>query len=222
LNLLVPVETIRVIESPVAAGLAATLNRPPNLVKKNRRYTVVIADRRTGVYRRVGIRPLPVLLGLSALFIFPILVGLGLRWSATTEISDLRQTAERLELENRNFRTVTGTLTNEIQSLQSAITTLGDKSAVDGATAKAMDRLPAIVKSRAAGGPTSLFTPALRTPEDTFGALRDLLYRPRRPAATGADRRRAAPGTGGCDAVHLADARMADGLVRPPPRSLHR
>jgi len=39
-----------------------------------------------------------------------------------------------------------------------------------------MDRLPAIVKSRAAGGPTSLFTPALRTPEDTFGALRDLLY----------------------------------------------
>jgi murein DD-endopeptidase MepM/ murein hydrolase activator NlpD len=46
----------------------------------------------------------------------------------------------------------------------------------NGDTAKAMDRLPAIVKSRAAGGPTSLFTPALRTPEDTFGALRDLLY----------------------------------------------
>jgi murein DD-endopeptidase MepM/ murein hydrolase activator NlpD len=164
-----------VIESPVAVGLA-TLNRAPHLVKKNRRYTVVIADRRTGVYRRVGIRPLPVLLGLSALFLFPILVGLGLRWSATAEITGLRQTAERLDLENRNFRTVTGTLATEIQSLQSAITTLGDKSAVDGDTAKAMDRLPAIVKSRAAGGPASLFTPALRTPEDTFGALRDLLF----------------------------------------------
>ena len=40
-----------------------------------------------------------------------------------------------------------------------------------------MDRLPAIVKSRAAGGPrTPLFTPVVRTPEDTFGVLRDLLY----------------------------------------------
>ena len=109
-------------------------------MKKNRRYTVVIADRRTGVYRRIGVRPLPVLLGVSALLTLPILVGLGLRWSATAEITDLRVTAERLELENRNFRTVTGTLTNEIQSLQSAITTLGDKSAVDSDTAKAMDR----------------------------------------------------------------------------------
>ncbi len=184
------------IESPVAAGLARRSTESPDLLKKNRRYTVVIADRRTGVYRRVGIRPLPVLLGLSGLLLLPILVGLGLRWSATAEITDLRQTAERLELENRNFRTVTGTLTNEIQSLQSAITTLGDKSAVDGDTAKAMDRLPAIVKSRAAGGPTGLFTPALRTPEDTFGALRDLLYdlegRPPR-VQTDVERRQALP-----------------------------
>ena len=34
-------------------------------MKKNRRYTVVIADRRTGVYRRIGVRPLPVLLGVT-------------------------------------------------------------------------------------------------------------------------------------------------------------
>ena len=47
-----------------------------------------------------------------------------------------------------------------------------------------MDRLPAIVKSRASGGPIvslpssrSLFSPRVGgSPEDTFGVLRDLLY----------------------------------------------
>ena len=148
-------------------------------MKTRPRLTVVIADRRTGVYRRVGVRPLPVLVGTAALFVLPVLVGLGLRWSATSEIADLRATSERLEIENRSFRVATGTLTNEIQSLQAAIGDLGSKAIVDGATARAMDHLPAIVKSRAAGGPRSsevLFTPALRTPEDTFGVLRDLLY----------------------------------------------
>jgi murein DD-endopeptidase MepM/ murein hydrolase activator NlpD len=146
-------------------------------VKRHRRYTVVIADRRTGVYRRVSLDFLPVFLGLCALFIVPVLVGLGLRLSAGAEIATLRGSNEQLELENRNFRTATGALTGEIQSLQSAIGALGDRAAVDSATARAMDRLPAIVKSRAAGGPqTPLFTPVLRTPEDTFGALRDLLY----------------------------------------------
>ncbi len=148
-------------------------------MKSKPRFTVVVADRRTGVYRRVGVRPLPFVLGVGALFVLPVLVGLGLRWSATSEIADLRATSDRLDVENRSFRVATGTLTNEIQALQSAIGELGDKAVVDGATAKAMEHLPAIVKSRAAGGPRSsegLFTPAVRTPEDTFGVLRDLLY----------------------------------------------
>jgi murein DD-endopeptidase MepM/ murein hydrolase activator NlpD len=148
-------------------------------VKHNRRYTIVIADRRTGVYRRLGVRPLPYLLGIGAVLFLPILVGLGLKWSATSEINYLQATTDRLELENRNFRTATGALTTEIQSLQAAIGQLGDAAAVDSATAHAMDRLPALVKSRAAGGPrtpAALFTPAVRTPEDTFGVVQDLLY----------------------------------------------
>lgn len=148
-------------------------------MKHKRRYTVVIADRRTGVYRRIGIRPLPVAIGVAIALLLPVLVGLGLKWSATTEIEYLHATTDRLELENRSFRTATGALTTEIQSLQAAIGQLGDAAAVDSATAHAMDRLPAIVKSRAAGGPrtpAALFTPAVRTPEDTFGVVRDLLY----------------------------------------------
>jgi len=62
-------------------------------VKSKPRFTVVIADRRTGVYRRVGVRPLPFVLGVGALFVLPVLVGLGLRWSATSEIADLRATS---------------------------------------------------------------------------------------------------------------------------------
>jgi murein DD-endopeptidase MepM/ murein hydrolase activator NlpD len=147
-------------------------------LRRARRYTIVIADRRTGVYRRLTANPSPILVGLAALFVVPILVGLGLRWSARAEIARLRDATNQLQLENRNFRTATGELTTEIQSLQGAIAKLGDKTAVDSATARAMERLPAIVKSRAAGGPrtSSLFTPVLRTPEDTFGVLRDLLY----------------------------------------------
>jgi murein DD-endopeptidase MepM/ murein hydrolase activator NlpD len=146
-------------------------------VKRHRRFTVVIADRRTGVYRRVSLDFGPVFAALCACLVLPILVGLGLRLSARAEIAALRSSNDQLQLENRNFRTATGALTGEIQSLQETIGDLGVRATVDPATAKAMDRLPAIVKSRAAGGPqTPLFTPAVRTPEDTFGVLRDLLY----------------------------------------------
>ena len=153
-------------------------------MKRSRRYTIVVADRRTGAYRRFGVRPLPVLSTVIGLFCLPVLVGMGLRWSAHDEIDSLRTTEQRLELENRNFRDTTGELTTQLQSLQAALGELGERAAIDSATAQAMRNLPAIVKSRAAGGPImglpssqSLFSPRMTTtPEDTFGMLRDLLY----------------------------------------------
>ena len=148
-------------------------------MKRHRRYTIVIADRRTGVYRRASLNFGPVFAGFLALLALPVLVGLGLRLSAGAEISALRTSNDQLELENRNFRTTTGALAGEIQSLQEAIGDLGARAAVDPATAKAMERLPAMVKSRAAGGPQTqapVFAPVVRTPEYTFGVLRDLLY----------------------------------------------
>ena len=159
------------------AGLPLVRANRPSSVKRHRRFTVVIADRRTGVYRRVSLDFGPVFVTLCAFLVLPVLVGLGLRLSAGAEIAGLHSSNQQLELENRNFRAATGALTGEIQSLQETIGDLGVRAAVDPATAKAMDRLPAIVKSRAAGGPqTPLFTPTVRAPEDTFGALRDLLY----------------------------------------------
>jgi murein DD-endopeptidase MepM/ murein hydrolase activator NlpD len=144
----------------------------------------VIADRRTGAYRRFGVRPMPALAAVGLLFVLPVLVGLGLKWSARAEIGALETTAQRLDLENRNFRAATGELTTQLQSLQAVVGELGAKAAVDIDTARAMDRLPAIVKSRASGGPLvnlpsarPLFSARVGgSAEDTFGVLRDLLY----------------------------------------------
>jgi murein DD-endopeptidase MepM/ murein hydrolase activator NlpD len=149
-----------------------------------RRYTIVVADRKTGVYRRFTVNLRPVAFAVVAAFVFPVLVGLGLRWSASAEISQLRTTAEVLDVENRSYRAATGALTTQLQSLQAAISQVGERSAIDAATLKVMERLPALVKSQATGGPatagpaprSSMFIPALRGPDDTFGVLRDMLY----------------------------------------------
>jgi murein DD-endopeptidase MepM/ murein hydrolase activator NlpD len=158
--------------------LSRRLRRPA------RRYTVVLADRHTGVYRRFCINPRPVIGAALALFALPVLVGLGLRWSAHTEISQLQTAAEVLEVENRSYRAATGELTAQLQSLQTAVTQLGEGAAIDPKVQRAIERLPAIVRSRAAGGPSpatapsapAMFVPGFNVPEDTFGVLRDLLY----------------------------------------------
>ena len=127
--------------------------------------------------------PRPVFVGVLVAFLLPVLIGLGLRWSAVPTSRGCEQPPIVLEVENRSFRAATGALTAQIQALQAAVAQLGDKASIDPATAKAIERLPAMVKAQAAGGPAvsaqssrSLFAPALRSPEDTFGALRDLLY----------------------------------------------
>lgn len=146
-----------------------------------RRYTFVVADRTTGVVRRFTISLRPVLIAAGALFALPVLMGLGARWSAMGEIQALRAGNASLELENASYRAATEALTTQIQSLQAAVSELGARSALDPAAAKAIEKLPAVLKSRAVGGTTEhmsarpLLPPALSSPEDTFGMLRDLL-----------------------------------------------
>jgi murein DD-endopeptidase MepM/ murein hydrolase activator NlpD len=148
----------------------------------SRRYTVVIADRSTGVMRRVTVSVRGVVGTVIGTLMLPVLIGLGLRWSAVAEIAQLRATNATLEFENGNFRANTGQLTTQIQSLEHVITELGERSALDPEQAKAMQRLPAVVKARAAGGTaqpnapiSNVLSGSLTTPEDTFGVLRSLL-----------------------------------------------
>ena len=111
----------------------------------------------------------------------PILIGLGAAWKGHLDAAELIASHQILEVENASYRAATQQLATQIQSLQSAITDLSGRSALDANLSRAMDKLPALVKARAMGGTTEVDRTARRTlaamtvPEDTFGLLRGLL-----------------------------------------------
>jgi murein DD-endopeptidase MepM/ murein hydrolase activator NlpD len=148
-----------------------------------RRYTVVIANRSSGAMRHLTITLRAFATSIVLALALPLLMGLGAKWSARAEIDQLRSTNSMLQVENGSYRTATGELTSQIQSLESVINDLGARSALDPAQARAMQKLPAVVKTRAAGGSATpanaaiaeIASAALSSPEDTFGVLRGLL-----------------------------------------------
>ena len=150
----------------------------------SKRYTIVFADRQTGTVRRLTIRLRPVVMALGAVLAFPVLVGLGLRLSATTEVNHLRASNSTLEQENSSYRQATGALAAQIESLQSAISELGLRSRLDPVSARAMEKLPATVRNRAVGGTSIEGASAMLTPlntasvsslDQTFTMLRNVL-----------------------------------------------
>jgi len=147
-----------------------------------RRYTIVIADRTSGVVRRITLSLQPTLAIVAGVLMLPVLVGLGARWSAKAEIDELRTSNAALGVENSSYRAATGELAGQIQSLENVITDLGARARLDPAQARAMQKLPALVKARASGGnlePNAAVSEIAKapffSPEDTFGVLRDLL-----------------------------------------------
>jgi murein DD-endopeptidase MepM/ murein hydrolase activator NlpD len=148
----------------------------------SRRYTVLIADRSTGVVRRVTISLRTAALVVCGTLTMPVLIGLGAKWSAGIELHQLRSANAALTAENGNYRETTGELTTQIQSLEGVIDELGARSALDPDQARAMAKLPAVVRARAAGGTSqtnaaisTFVSTSLISPEDTFGVLRTLL-----------------------------------------------
>ena len=148
----------------------------------SRRYTVLIADRSTGVVRRVTISLRSVAIVVGSALAIPVLIGLGAKWSAGLELHQLRAANTSLTAENGNYRETTGELAGQIQSLEGVIDELGSRSALDPEQARAMAKLPAVVKARAAGGTSqtnaaisNILSASLVSPEDTFGVLRTLL-----------------------------------------------
>jgi len=152
-----------------------------------RRYTVVIADRSSGVVRQLTVNLRWLAFAVATVLAIPVLMGLGAKWSASAQIEELLSTNAVLLVENGSYRVATGELTGQIQSLENVINDLGTRSVLDPAQARAMQKLPAVVRSRAAGGTNTnpgaansaisdIAKAALNTPEDTFGVLRDLLH----------------------------------------------
>jgi murein DD-endopeptidase MepM/ murein hydrolase activator NlpD len=143
-----------------------------------RRYTFVIADRQTGAIRRLTISLWPTLAVVAGLFALPVLVGLGARWSASAAIADLQGTNAALQVENASYREATGQLAGQISELQTAVDQLGERATVDPNASRAMDKLPAIVKSRAMGGASrAALGPLLSggSTDTALGVLSDLL-----------------------------------------------
>ena len=148
----------------------------------SRRYTVVVVDRASGVGRRFSVKLGWTLGTIGFLFAMPVLVGLGIRWGTVAELSALRSNAVALEMENASYRAATGELTTQLTSLQGVIEELGTRSSLDPEAARAMQKLPTMIKARAMGGGTtspapSLLASALSSPEDTFGLIRNVLGR---------------------------------------------
>ena len=153
----------------------------------SKRYTVVVTDLSSGRSRTMTVRARPVALLTCAAMAMPILVGLGAAWKGRHDVASLYASHDLLEAENASYRAATSDLSGQISSLQSALADLGARSALDPSLARAMDRLPALVKARAMGGGTPAVSPALAqeayvqalsgitSPEDTFGVLRTIL-----------------------------------------------
>jgi len=147
----------------------------------SKRYTIIVADRSSGVVRRTTVSLRPILLVSSVLAALPVLIGIGAAWKAKSDVADLQVSHHALEAENASFRTATDELATQVSSLEAAVQDLGARSALDPTLARTMDKLPALVKTRAMGGSTEADRLAQRTlsslgtPEDTFGLLRAVL-----------------------------------------------
>ena len=148
-----------------------------------RRYTVVIADRSSGVMRHLTLNLRATVLGCAGVLALPILMGLGAKWSAQAEIDQLRAANSLLQVENGSYRAATGELTSQIQSLETVINDLGVRAQLDPVQARAMQKLPAVVKARARRrrgrvnpAMAEIAAAAISSPENTFGVLRDLLH----------------------------------------------
>jgi murein DD-endopeptidase MepM/ murein hydrolase activator NlpD len=144
-----------------------------------KRYSIVLADRTTGVVRRFTISLWPTLAAIASVFALPVLIGLGARWSALTAVAELERSNVALQIENASYREATGQLAGQISTLQAAVDSLGIQAEVEPNAGRAMEKLPALVKSRAMGGALgSASGPvlgAMFAPDLTFGALSDLL-----------------------------------------------
>jgi murein DD-endopeptidase MepM/ murein hydrolase activator NlpD len=153
----------------------------------SKRYTVVVTDPSSGRSRTMTVRLRPVALLTCAAMAMPVLVGLGAAWKGRSDVAALVGSHQALETENASYRAATADLTGQISSLQAALADLGARSALEPSLARAMDRLPALVKARAMGGGSPTVTTAqaqdayvqalagITSPEDTFGVLRTIL-----------------------------------------------
>jgi hypothetical protein len=72
------------------------------------RYTILIANRKTGAVRRMTVVRRLAVVAAMGLWSVPILVGLGAKWAGRGEIDNLKVANENLRIENDSYRSATG------------------------------------------------------------------------------------------------------------------
>jgi murein DD-endopeptidase MepM/ murein hydrolase activator NlpD len=105
----------------------------------------------------------------------PVLVGLSWGGASVTEVENLRSANESLRLENESYRDATYELTEQITSLQTALTQLGEQGTLDANTRAALAEITRLKGTGGAGGVIPPAAKRAQPPETTFGMLRSLL-----------------------------------------------
>ena len=137
-----------------------------------KRYSLIVADRSTGVVRRFTLAVRPTVVLMLAVLALPVGWTVQSRHAATARIDQLQLHNVTLEVENARYRTATADLSSGINGLQLAIMELRDHSIVDPLVRRAMGRLP---DNASDGGARALRSVALSSPTETFNLLHDLL-----------------------------------------------
>ena len=109
------------------------------------RYTILIANRKSGAVRRLTVSRRLMAGAASLVFAVPVFLLLGTRGASQAELAALRSANETLRIENDSYREATGELTDQISSLQTALTQLNEQASLDPATKAAIERLPALI-----------------------------------------------------------------------------
>jgi murein DD-endopeptidase MepM/ murein hydrolase activator NlpD len=139
------------------------------------RYTILVANRNTGAVRRLTLARRTAVVSVCALAFVPLLIGLGASNADPVELESLRLANESLKIENESYRAATGELAEQIASLQSALSQLGDQAQLDPAARQALEKLPAVIRSNAAGGGAGMAAASTQSPDTTIGVLKGLL-----------------------------------------------
>jgi murein DD-endopeptidase MepM/ murein hydrolase activator NlpD len=144
-----------------------------------KRYSILVADRRTGVVRRFTLSLRPALVVLTVLAVLPSLVALGALFKARWQAQTWTEQVAQLQQENASMRSATGALTEQVGSLQAALDDFDAFSPTETERA-AMARLPRTTQRQALGGgqPDAALLARLNGPSatpDGMGVLRQML-----------------------------------------------
>ena len=177
--------------------------RPYQELMLSNRYTIVVADRRTGVCAGS-----PIGLAVATTVVtLPVLVGLGAAWKAKAEVANLYAAQAAPGTREQQFPRRDGGPDRADRGAAGGRLGSGRQGGARSGLQSAMNKLPAIVKNRAMGGGGS------RTARPPFPGVTREHVRPapgtaqrhREPSARRELRCRATQSAGRVDAVDLAD-----------------